>query len=403
MHLIDLAEEEPEKFSAYSVAQIVVFCGDGKLKDDNKSSQQFRWFLTLQTPARLKEFASYCLDNKFEQSGFVLQDVVNEIGRRLGYTVTNGLYTGKTNAIGFDGIWSDGKSDLVVEIKTTDAYRINLDTVFGYGTKLNLSSSIPQIEKNCLIVVGRQDTGDLEAQVRGSRYAWNVRLISVDALVKLMFIKEDVDDPALLQKIRQTLLPIEYTRVDNIIDLVFETQKEQTLEGTESEQEIDSRIETEKPLIKFTPKAELDKKRWDCVEAFFGRNHTKPIKKTKTAFANQDDSIRVICAISKRYEGTYQPYWYALHPHWIEFMKQAKSGFLVLGCMDSMDAYAIPSEDLQNVIPKLNQTIKEDRNYWHIALHEMDGELFINLSKFGEKFPLEPYKFHLGTEVETRT
>ncbi len=42
------------------------------------------------------------------------------------------------------------------------------------------------IKSSILIVVGRQDTGDLEAQVRGSRHAWEIRLISVDALLQLM-------------------------------------------------------------------------------------------------------------------------------------------------------------------------------------------------------------------------
>jgi len=34
-----------------------------------------------------------------------------------------------------------------------------------------------------LIVVGRQDTGELEAQIRGSRHAWDIRLISAEALL----------------------------------------------------------------------------------------------------------------------------------------------------------------------------------------------------------------------------
>jgi hypothetical protein len=39
--------------------------------------------------------------------------------------------------------------------------------------------------------VGRQDTGDLEAQVRGSKHAWTVRIISADALANLVALKEN--------------------------------------------------------------------------------------------------------------------------------------------------------------------------------------------------------------------
>jgi hypothetical protein len=35
-------------------------------------------------------------------------------------------------------------------------------------------------------MLGREDTGALEAQVRGSRYAWEMRLISVERLIKLV-------------------------------------------------------------------------------------------------------------------------------------------------------------------------------------------------------------------------
>jgi hypothetical protein len=44
------------------------------------------------------------LSSKFDKSGLVLQDIVNELGRRLEYSVENGLCQGKVNAIGHDGL-----------------------------------------------------------------------------------------------------------------------------------------------------------------------------------------------------------------------------------------------------------------------------------------------------------
>ncbi|HQR52887.1 MAG TPA: hypothetical protein PLZ79_06425 [Burkholderiales bacterium] len=396
MSLIELAVKEPEKFATKTVEQIVHICGDGRLKDGSEASAEFRQFLTQQSSAKLAEYARYCLENSFERGGFVLQDVVNEIGKRLGYKVSNGLYQGKSNAIGFDGIWDDGVTELVVEIKTTDVYRINLDTVFGYGEKLKVNDGGSEKTRNCLIVVGRQDTGGLEAQVRGSRYAWSVRLISVDALIKLMFVNEEVDDINLVKKIRQTLLPIEYTRVDHIVDLVFETQQEQAPADKESTVEAEEKNgDGQKHGFVFTPKAELDAKRLACVAAFFKSKGLTFERKTKTAFSDPSGNTRAICAISKRYEGTYQPYWYAIHPHWMQFIEEGKSGFVILGGMDADEAYAIPVDQVKPLLPKLNQTVKEDsgRNYWHLAITQIGGDLYINLSKVGEKFKLTPYRF----------
>ena len=402
MSLIELAEKEPEKFASFTVEQIVGICDDGKLRDNSETAKQFRRFLGLQSSLKLAEYASYCLEGNFERrnlSGHVLQDVVNEIGRRLGYKVTDGLYRGKSNAIGFDGLWDDGIVELVVEIKTTDVYLINLDTVFGYGEKLNLAGKGSGAPRNCLIVVGRQDTGGLEAQVRGSRYAWNVRLISVDALIKLMLINEDVDDIGLVKKIRQTLLPIEYTRVDNIVDLVFEAQQEQEVKDPLEKEDQGVAVDPDhKQSYEFTPKPLLDAKRLALVSAFYKKNGQDFEKKTKTAFSDTTGATHVVCAVSKRYQGVSTQYWYALHPHWLKFIQESPQGFLILGGMDSQHAYAIPADQVTALLPKLNQTTKEreGRSYWHIHLGEVGGEGYINLTKVGEKFTLTPFKFQLS-------
>ena len=51
----------------------------------------------------------------------MLQDLVNEFGRRLDFEAENGLYRGRRNAIGNDGIWrAKGEPDLIIEVKTTE-------------------------------------------------------------------------------------------------------------------------------------------------------------------------------------------------------------------------------------------------------------------------------------------
>jgi hypothetical protein len=72
-----------------------------------------------------------------------------------------------------------------VEVKTTDTYRIDLDTLAGYRRALIQGGSITEERASLLIVVGREDTGDLEAPIRGLWHAWDMRLISVDALMRL--------------------------------------------------------------------------------------------------------------------------------------------------------------------------------------------------------------------------
>jgi hypothetical protein len=109
---------------------------------------------------------------------------------------------------------------IVLEVKTTDAYRISLDTIVGYRQKL-LSSEMVKGDPSILVVVGRQGTGELEAQVRGSRHAWDIRLISAEAHITLVKLKGNSDELETGGKIRSVLMPVEYTRLDRLVDVMF--------------------------------------------------------------------------------------------------------------------------------------------------------------------------------------
>ena len=136
-----------------------------------------------------------------------------------------------------------GWVEIIVEVKTTDAYRVALDAIAEYRKKLIQEAKVVEAKSSILIVVGRQATGDLEAQIRGSRHAWDVRLVSVDSLIRLMLLKETVEDQQMLKKIAGVLVPQEFTRVDRIIDLVFSAAEEgrQDVEEPEVQEELSRR------------------------------------------------------------------------------------------------------------------------------------------------------------------
>lgn len=103
------------------VQQVIGFAGEGKLNDGGQASKEFREFLALVPSALLAAYAENCLKEKIDGSGFALQDVINQVGFRLGFKVDQGRYRGKPQEIGYDGLWHapDGNS-IVVEVKTTD-------------------------------------------------------------------------------------------------------------------------------------------------------------------------------------------------------------------------------------------------------------------------------------------
>jgi hypothetical protein len=94
----ELWEKSKETFETKSLQQILSFAGDGKLRDGNSTSTEFRELIDHVPSKILKKFADDCLKEKFDDSGFALQDVLNQIGSRLNFKIENGLYRGRQNA-----------------------------------------------------------------------------------------------------------------------------------------------------------------------------------------------------------------------------------------------------------------------------------------------------------------
>ena len=402
MPLIAVWTSNPSAVGEFSIEQIVATAGDGNLKDDSDCSQELRAYLAQVSSRKLVDYAEHCLSLTFSKSGMVLQDLVNEFGRRLDYSVINGRYQGASNKIGFDGIWvSPEGHTMVVEVKTTDVYRISLGTIISYRDKLMANKQVNG-KPSTLIIVGREDTGELEAQVRGSRHAWDIRLISADALAKLVQLKENAEGPETGRKIRSLLVPMEYTRLDEMVDVMFTAATDIEVAIVSDEQDEGADVNGKpKGIWQFTNSAVLDHKREDIIAALGRAVGTNLIKKSRALFWDSDHQKRVACTISKRYTRSY-PYWYAYHPQWDEFLRNGDLSFLVVGCMDLSIAFAIPWKTFNPLLEALNTTTTDRGTYWHLHLTEIEkGTYGLLLPKRGQTLPLNEFRLPLtGSETK---
>jgi hypothetical protein len=154
MPLLSLWKSDPETVDKFTIQQIVSFAGDGRLTDESECSSELRAYLSGIKTEKIAIYIDFCLSEQFDKSGSILQDLVNELGRRLDYVAENGLYSGRKNAIGNDGLWlSPENHAIVIEVKTTDAYRIPLDVIATYRSKLISAEKIDE-KSSILIVVG---------------------------------------------------------------------------------------------------------------------------------------------------------------------------------------------------------------------------------------------------------
>ena len=408
MPLLSFWSSNPTAVAELSIEQVVSSAGDGAIKDGSLCSQELRQYFAKILSSKLATYVEHCLHSGFQRSGLVLQDLINELGRRLDYSVANGRYQGTSATIGYDGIWvSPEGHTIIVEVKTTDAYRISLDTIANYRDRL-LASGQVHSPVSVLIVVGRDDTGELEAQVRGSRHAWDIRLISAEALVKLVQLKENSETET-GQKIRSILAPMEYTRLDKMIDVVFATARDvetaTVVQEAEDETEDSEPEEKEKGTWQFTDSKLLQQKRDSIIGSFGRKRGVTLVQKSRALLWDSDHLTRVACTISKRYlkRPSYR-YWYAYHPQWDEFLRDGVDSFLLLGCMDLPFAFAVPRQVVYERLDSLNTTTPKDgHTYWHIYISEgSDGRYAMLLPKSGT-LPLDEFRLQLDEAGGART
>lgn len=398
MRLLDLWQSDPG-IENKRLEQIIAFAGDGRFAEDNETSREFREYLNRVSPEKLKAYCAECLaGEKFAAAAFALQDIINEIGRRLGFSVRAGRYRGVSGQIGYDGLWTlQSGHVLVVEVKTSDAYRVSLKTIAGYQKSLIDAGTIPKDESSCLIIVGRQDTGGLEAEIRGSRHAWEMRLISIDALLKLLDLRQRLDHPSVVRKVGEILVPHEFTRVDDIVDLVFETAEDTLPEapasaavaevaGDDADDEEDDDEETARPRLDVIAVGR------DSAVRAAAKLGVPLIQRSRGTFSSADDAVRLVCAYSRTYGAAPEGgFWFAFHPYQKEFLEEAKQGFVAFACGDAATVLLIPLAEFSRWLPGMHETVSPDRRYWHVRIKRKNGRFTMNRRKGHEKVDLTRY------------
>jgi hypothetical protein len=401
--LAQLWKDKPAFLDGKSFRQIIQLAGDGRLRDGNDASTELREWLSAIPLERLRLCAEDCLSDSFDDSGHALQDAVNEVGVRLGFEVTPGRYRGMKNAVGNDGLWvgEDGFG-LLVEVKTTDTYRVNLDTVAEYRRKLIAEGKINAENSSILIAVGRQDTGDLEAQIRGSQHAWAVRLISVDALLRLAEVKEQLNDWSTSNKINQLLRPVEYTRLDGIVELLFATK--QDLDTPEVNPPSSPEHKALEPAKVATGELETAREAVICrIEAKLGAAF---VRRGKALRASSDGRTRLVCLASQKYEGPggSANYWYVFTLAQREFIRDAEAGYLALVCGVAGKAFLVPREEFFRWLPDLLTTppvpaSPDEIRHWHVYFNDYGQR--VDLMRSGGGTLADLGKFLLPEQVKT--
>ena len=229
-----------------SVSQVLNLVG--KLNDsigDETPRERFRAFLrdNVQEVGQVRDYIEECLRLTGDQYNRALQDLVNHLGSLLGFEVQFGRYLGVKGEIGFDGHWkSPSGYNIVVEVKTTEAYAIKTATLVGYIDELISGKKIPSWDRALgLYVLGRPDPeiSQLENAIIAEKRMNELRIISVESLLSLaeMMNEYEVNHEDILA----ILLP-SGPRVDPVVELMTRVVAQPSPEELPSEEEQPSEI-----------------------------------------------------------------------------------------------------------------------------------------------------------------
>ena len=206
--------------------------------DPGSASARFRKYLqeNVRQIGDVRAYVNNALEQSGDQFNKALQDLTNHIGRLLEFDVVYGRYRGVQGQIGFDGLWrSQTGWALVVETKTTDVYTVRTDTLLGYINALVSEGQIKSPSSALgLYVYGRFDarTNQLENAIIVEGRQQRLRVISIDALLNLLELKQEYDLDH--ETILSLLLPAP-VRVDPLVNLIFDMVSQEKREAVEAQ------------------------------------------------------------------------------------------------------------------------------------------------------------------------
>lgn len=200
----------------------------GEFKDGSQASEKFRELLRDEetTVESIEDWMREVLEGSQAYHNRALQDIINNIGERLGFEVVYGPYSGKSGEIAYDGWWkspgTDDKKDthLIVESKKSTTYTIDPNQIGGYMEKLAEQEGIDPKTIYGLYVVGGEDPKSMVTLIRGSQYRDRVRVITSDSLLRLLKIQEK--SGLTHDKVSDILLPIDAVNVGELVGLIQE-------------------------------------------------------------------------------------------------------------------------------------------------------------------------------------
>lgn len=377
-------------FKDKHISQILSWISNLELE---KRKEEIRKLFSIVPIEQLEKYVSECINDKFEDNGFVFQDLINELGRRLDYKVTFGRYKGVKGENGFDGLWeSKEEHAFVVESKITDSFAINLNNINQYRQNLIKEGKIMENKSSIILVIGRKDSNTVLELIRGSKYKWNMTVIGVNSLIDLVKEKNDKkSNEDLDRKILDVLKMEDNVDADSLVKLLLPEKTTITNPSTILNKVL--KLNEDK-----RPKRENVQFYGECVNKIYKNRKIKLYKKegkSKVLYEDENKENGVVIINSNvSPKKNYDSYWFAFHKRYYNYLEEYKQKYIAFGCGSENNILLVPIKLIEENINYLNKTEKNNRIHWHIIIIHKDNKFLLYIP-LNEKKWLDISEYHI--------
>ncbi len=339
--------------------------------DEEKKKEELRKLFSIIPISQIEKYVNECIQDKFEENGYVFQDLVNELGKRIGFDVIFGRYKGVKGKNGFDGIWKSKEGvDFVVESKVTDLFPIKLEKIHGYKEDLIEKGEISKDNSYVILVLGRVDSKTAQSIIRGSQYKWNTVQIGIESLLLLAKKRNEILDKQIIAMFKSE----DNVNVDEIVHLLFPIENNKQIKDSNkliisSEKNIDKKRVT---AINFYDK---------CIIKIENKEKIKLHKKqgkTKNLYENENKQYGIVITNAKKnVEKNYDEYWFAYHQNCYKNVSEYAKKYIAFGCGSEQNLLLVPIDFMEKNKQKLNKTNVNNRIHWHVFIIYKDKKFYL--------------------------
>jgi len=116
------------------------------------------------------------------------------------------------------------------------------------------------------------------------------------------------------------------------------------------------------------------------------------LKRRRGSLYEADDGdLRVVISTSRRYNRSYQSYWYCFYDVQREYLLGQPSNYLLLGAIDTGRVWAVPATEVERMAPLMNRTKRANGQTYSHILSKLVGTRCV-ITAGGKEFDISPYE-----------